>query len=368
MSLCDICNIPVEGTKIRAEDMRKAADRGFNPFRAQPMEPARLEQWRLLVREDGTQWNVCGDCLQAAKPYLDRESRAGDVGAGVLAGHEQRLMDVALSPAGDRVLTCGWDETVRLWDFASGRQLACLREHRGFVSAVAFAPGGRMAASGGSDRVIRLWDLDRQAVTHRLSGHSFTVFDLQFSSQGSMLLSGSGDCTVRLWDARTGKGIRKLGGLFGPKHASGVQSVRFSPDQSQALSVGLDAMLWEVKSGTRICVFEGRPFWHGAFLRDGKRVILSGPHGFSIFNAQTGTQIEQLNGIAAGHGKFAVTPDDRLLFGHRSAVMLYDLEQRRVLFHAENHRQDVTSAAITPDGRRCATASDDRTARAWTLA
>jgi WD40 repeat protein len=55
------------------------------------------------------------------------------------------------------VASGSWDGTVRLWEAASGRELATLQGHTGVVRGVALSSDGRLLASGSWDGTVRLW-------------------------------------------------------------------------------------------------------------------------------------------------------------------------------------------------------------------
>src|SRR5262245_59645008 len=50
------------------------------------------------------------------------------------------------------------EQTVKLWDVASGKELATLRGHTGTLYDVAFFPDRRTVARGSLDGKVRLWE------------------------------------------------------------------------------------------------------------------------------------------------------------------------------------------------------------------
>ena len=60
------------------------------------------------------------------------------------------------------VAWAGGDATVRVWDWAAGREVAVFRGHEDRVLGVAFHPGGERLASGSGDGTVRVWALPRR--------------------------------------------------------------------------------------------------------------------------------------------------------------------------------------------------------------
>jgi WD40 repeat protein len=77
-------------------------------------------------------------------------------------------------------------------------------QHNGSVVAVAFSPDGRMLATGSSDNTTRLWDVATGKELQRLE-HDGSVDVVAFSPDGGMLATGSGDNKARIWTLGVGK-------------------------------------------------------------------------------------------------------------------------------------------------------------------
>jgi WD40 repeat protein len=116
-------------------------------------------------------------------------------------------LNVAFSPDGRLLATGGDENTVKVWDVATGRELRTLRGHSGDIYAVAFSPGvpggdgsGRWLASAGEDSAVKIWDHHTGELVRTFRGHTGLVSSLAFDPGGKWLVSGSRDHTVQVWD------------------------------------------------------------------------------------------------------------------------------------------------------------------------
>src|SRR5205085_1697322 len=68
------------------------------------------------------------------------------------------VLGAQYSPDGKRLLTPGFEKTLRVWDVETGRELAMWTGHNGPVGAATWSPDGKLAASGGDDGLVKIWD------------------------------------------------------------------------------------------------------------------------------------------------------------------------------------------------------------------
>jgi len=155
---------------------------------------------------------------------------------GTLRGHSCPVLSVAFSPdcktiasaSGDIYGSGVNDNTVRLWDVASGAEKCTLRGHSRTVFSIAFSPDGGTIASASEDHTVKIWDATTMEEKGTLREHSHWVNCVAFSPNGSLLASASSDKTVKLcprWDPMT---MEDKGTLNCPLSGPGLDKGGFS--------------------------------------------------------------------------------------------------------------------------------------------
>lgn len=135
---------------------------------------------------------------QPATPLLSLKPEALSL-LSTLTGHTTLVNSVVFSPDGHTLASGSFDQTIKLWDIASGEAVRTLRGHIGSVTSVAFSPDGNTLASGSGDTKIKLWSLTSGKGLQTLTGYTGIVFSVVFSPDGQTLASGSFDKKIMIW-------------------------------------------------------------------------------------------------------------------------------------------------------------------------
>jgi len=282
--------------------------------------------------------------------------------------HTKEVWSVAYSPDG-RTLAAADDEgKLKLWDTATGKELAVLSGHDGGILSVAWSHDGRKLVTASSDTTVKLWDADTGQALATLTGHTKRVNAAAFSPDGKKLATGSDDGTLRLWDASTGTQLMTI-----QSGAKWVRCLAYSPD-GRRVATGLSnepcVKLWDAATGQELLAFN-TPLglvWSVAFSPDGTRLATGGNDRTArLWDANTGRELASFKGHTSDVRAVAWSPDGKRLAtgGADRTTKLWDAATGEELAALKGHFGQVWSLSFSPDGRELATCSDDFTVKLW---
>lgn len=189
----------------------------------------------------------------------------------VKQGHTQDVKAVAWHPEGEILVSCSYDDSIRLW-MDDGDEWQCSQtlsgaedpaHHTATVWAIAFRPdGGRMVSCSG-DLTLMVWSTDlneRRKPEWRhvstVSGcHTRVIYSVDWSKD-NVIATSSGDNSIRLFKEETEGDLTRYPMVFvaSNAHAGDVNAIRFNPaDPSLLASAGDDGevRLWRIEARTQ---------------------------------------------------------------------------------------------------------------------
>jgi WD40 repeat protein len=298
---------------------------------------------------------------------------------------------VAFSPDGKTLASTCSRRSIKLWDVASGRNTATLKE-KGLGAkelpylwaTVVFSPDGKKLATGGSFNRVKLWDVAT------LKGQVFLDDYKQcpetwvvFSPDGKTLASG-GVCRgeMKLFDVTSGqvRATLKTPGTFGPYNPHGVVAAAFTPDGKTLVSVAIpdEIRLWDVATGEQSKMQKteqkiGR--WANAiaaFSPDAKIIATSryGDTGITLWEAATGKAQSTLKGQKGEVRSLTFSPDGKTLASgdDKGTIELWDVTGGKEVASFTGHAGNVICLAISADGKVLASGGQDKKIKLWDTA
>ena len=291
------------------------------------------------------------------------------------AGHNDAVKSVGFSPDGQLLVSAGQDNTIRVWDFASGQMVKTFRGHGGKVQAALFLADGKRILSASHDHSIREWSIDgnqeiRTIQGQVLDGHSDAVLSAAYSQDQTQVVTASRDRSARTWDTRTGQ----PGLTLAEGHSYLASTAIFFPGGKRLLTAAVDntTRVWDVGNGGQVLRLDrsGRSA-AAAISQDGSRIATGADdQSVQIWDATTGRLLNKLQAHSSEVTAVAFSLNDQLLAtgdtkGH---VKLWNLKTNAVAARLDAHSRRISALAFSSDGTRLLTASGDNTVGQWDVA
>jgi len=260
----------------------------------------------------------------------------------------------------------------KVWDVSSQTDLTPVLTHPDFwVYGARLGPRGTSVLSFGRDGFARVWGIGEQPATVPPLRHDHAVRFAGFSPDGLRIVTASHDHTARIWDAASGEPLCVL------RHDRRVIYAKFSADGRRVLTMDdATTRIWDLADtslqGPMLLV--DRP--HGlGFSSDGSQILTADAERMvQAWDIATSEEIP-LSAVAPDSPlpTLAYTqapetlphPDDRRELVLAEGALIRDSRTLENLTPPMRHREDMVTAAFSPDGQYVATAAVDHTARVW---
>ena len=97
-------------------------------------------------------------------------------------------------------MSASFDQTIRIWDTKTGKELQQLIGHTDVVTSAAYSSDGKYIVSASWDNTVRIWDAKTGKELQQLKGHTVYVNSAAFSPDGKYIVSASWDNTIGIWN------------------------------------------------------------------------------------------------------------------------------------------------------------------------
>ena len=223
-------------------------------------------------------------------------------------------------------------------------------------------------------------------MVHTFEGDHGAAAKIYFSSDGKTII-GFNNYKLKLWDIRTGQLLQTIGQFLPQYDAYRSHNVCVSSNGNLAIGLGSEGtvLIWDLFTGQLLRSFEKLVDSEKKFDSDIKAISPDGNLAVSVFDdktiklwdLQTGRllrsvegSINYFKGLKYLGSLISMSLDGKKAIISRSGdpvLRLWDLQKGQLVYSFEGHKSDITSVAISWDGRVAISGSKDRTLKFWDL-
>ncbi len=420
-----------EVLRVAAQDFEGFAPEGERAYLT-GARPSRAELWDLATGQrlqtfpglEAWVFPSPNGRIVAGLPYWRTEITFIDLAdhkpPALLRLNSGAALSLAFSPDSKLLAGAVTDQTVRIWDVSSQREVARFRGHVDAVTGVAFSPDGQVLATSSADHTVMFWPMDGQKNTEIISeawppyllspdGKTLAAFDKhvaakkiviwdtathqataltkpgeplvpEFFSADSRTLVARAEPTpegflpLLSWDlnapARPPRtmllNVQDTNAVFGAASALEAPVYALRQVQNQAIT------LWNPLTGEALGQL--RKQWLGKPWKlspDGHKLVGFGSmFQFSLTDLATPNKPAFARLPVAAVRGMAFSPDGHILAIACSdhTIRLYDTGTCKEVAFLSGHQQGVEDVAFSPDGRTLASCSVGGVVKLWSWA
>ncbi|MCI0748144.1 MAG: protein kinase [Verrucomicrobia subdivision 3 bacterium] len=293
------------------------------------------------------------------------------------------------SPDGRTIVSAGEDGTIKVWDAKSFELIRTLvvppdlvspttiqlLEGRsapdGWIQSLSFFPDGRRLVSCGADGTIRIWDVAAGRHLSTFAAGTNSWFPAQVSPDGHWIAAVDRASVLNLWDVKTETCVARAQGI----EFNNVREDRLCAFSSDSKQIAISCLSNVVKVLTVPGLDEEvqlpfQPMVAAIALSPDRSMLAIGLFDLSVqrFDLRNRTMLAPLR--AKGFSlisSLAFSPDSRLLAAtsFSGAVLVWDARSAEVTATFEGHAPYLYAVSFSPDGQHLVTAGNDGYIKVW---
>ncbi len=164
-----------------------------------------------------------------------------------ISSHENWVLGTVFGVDSKRFVSVGRDRAAKLVDADAGQFLENVNQMRGELTAIARHPKKDVVVIGGDERIPYIYTMDRgrnmkvgeeATLVRKLETQNGAIFALDWSLDGKHIAVAGASPSMNIYDAETGTRVAACTG-----HSAGIYTVAFSPDSASIAAAGFDGQV-----------------------------------------------------------------------------------------------------------------------------
>lgn len=279
-------------------------------------------------------------------------------------------------------------DTLILWDIASGQQIRTLQTDSPAIQDIVFLPiagDNVQAIVATADNAVTLWDVTDAKVITRFRVPPAGKISLSLSQNGQILLivGGTNPNVAGLpsqpfqivWNVQSQQILRQVDSL-----ESGLWTGHLSPDGKTAVSSYISGLqvVWDVATGAPISRYDYSqnvqnvkvPFYHVDIGSDNTTAVLNvGQPQVSLWNTGTGSVLKQFlaPSVTTLDAQLSGDSTELLITAQDGKLRLWDVPDGTLIQNLSFLNARFDSTAFSADGRYAVTGGADGSVYFWDL-
>lgn len=323
-----------------------------------------------IITNEGNQvslWDL--DLAEIIHTFQGHEEWATE-SARTISGRRIEILDVHFNPSGDKIVTCGSDNTAIVWDISSGKELIKLSGHDQPVLTADFSPDGNHIVTASSDGTAKVWLITDEVQSDEVFGHKGSITSVVFSPNSQTIATSGDDRTVCIWDPNTGDLISTFG--YDEDEVSYYDRLVFSPDGTRIATIQLGRFypkVWNIHEGLLAFKMEHKYGVYDLAYSPKGTCLATGSNDFNgyIRDTKYGWETYKLKGHTGWVTTVAFDPSgDFIVTGSTDhSIRIWKTSNGKLVKILKEHLGSVNMIVFNNSGSRFASASDDKTIIIW---